>query len=282
MTDLPAFSTFDLSLADGIATIHLNRGAKRNAMVPAFWTELPAAIAAVDAAPEARVVLITAEGPHFTAGLDLAAFSGILGTGADGCQARRREALRRTILRMQDAFTALDKCRVPVIAAIQGGCIGGGVDMVSACDLRYATDDAFFVIKEIDLGMTADVGTLQRLPKLIPDAVVREMAYTGRQMLAPEALTRGLINATFHDADALHGEARAIAKTIAEKSPLAVEGTKEMIRYVRDRPVDDALNYMATWNAALLIGEDMPEAMAAGMQSRAPKFADRLADLGIL
>jgi enoyl-CoA hydratase len=175
-------------------------------------------------------------------------------------------------LKLQDAFNALEEARMPVLVAAQGGIIGGAVDMISACDIRYCTDDAFFCIKEIEIGMTADVGTLQRLPHLIPQGLVRELAYTGRNMMSQEALSSGLVNRVYKDQETMLNEVMKIAKAIAGHSPMAIAGCKEMINYTRDHSVSDSLNYMATWQSGMLQMPDVMEAMTAGQQKRQPVF----------
>jgi len=269
-----AYTTFDFDVRDHVAHIRLNRPDKRNSMTRAFWEEIRHvfAVAIGEERAEARVAVISSTGPHFTAGMDLSVFGSIVAEEAD--PARRRERFRRGLLAYQESFSVMEKVRVPVLAAVQGGCIGGGVDMISACDMRYCTADAFFTIKEIDLGMTADVGTLQRLPHLIPQGLVRELAYTGRALPAQEALRAGLVNTVYATQAEMLDGVMAIARTIAAKSPLAVYGSKEMINYARDHSVDEALNYMSVWNAAFIHGADMPEAFTATREKRAPRFAD--------
>ena len=168
----------------------------------------------------------------------------------------------------------MDNCRKPVIAAIQGYCIGGAIDLIAACDMRYSTLDAQFSIKEIDMGMAADVGTLQRLPRIIGDGMMRELAYTGRNVDGQEAKAIGLVNQTYTDQPSLMGGVFALAADIAAKSPVAIRATKEMIRYMRDHRVDDGLEYIATWNAAMLQSADLKVAMAAHMSKQKPDFAD--------
>jgi enoyl-CoA hydratase len=188
--------------------------------------------------------------------------------------ARSREALRRLILDLQDCLSTVERCRKPVLAAIQGACIGGAIDLVTCCDMRYAAAEVQFSVREIDVGMTADVGTLQRLPRLIPDGVARELAYTGRSVDGAEAKAIGLVNQVYATPETLLDGVRAIARRIAAKSPLAIRGTKEMLNYGRDHSVADGLNYVATWNAAMLISADLDETLAAMREQRPPRFLD--------
>ncbi len=269
------YTCFDTVVSDGIATITLNRPDKLNTMTPAFWSELPRLVRQIDATGEARVVVLASTGRHFSAGMDLAVFG--QGNGADAVEVGRLRAnVRANVLHLQDTFTALEKARMPVLAAIQGGCIGGAVDMVTACDMRYASEDAFFCIQEINIGMTADVGTLQRLPKLIPEGVCRELAYTGRRMPAAEAKAVGLVNEVFSDHEALLDGVQSIAAEIASRSPLAVWGSKEMITYARDHSTADALDHIATWQAGMFQPTDMLEAFGAKAEDRPTRFDDLL------
>ena len=266
--------TLQLEISNGVAEVRLNRPDQRNAMNPAFWREIRAVFDDLDRNEEARVAVITSTGPHFSAGLDLKSFGSIVASGSSGEEGRRRHSLRRSIMDLQDSFTAIQSCRIPVLAAVQGGCIGGGVDLVTACDIRYCSADSYFVIKEIDIGMTADVGTLQRLPKLISDGLMRELAYTGRKLHADEARECGLVNGVYADQTVLIDTVMEIARTIASKSPLAITGTKEMINYAREHSVADGLNHIATWNSAMLITEDLTEALGAGQEKRQATFKD--------
>ena len=266
------FETLSVSLEDHIATVRLNRPDKANAMNAAMWQEIRSAFQWVDSTPEARVAILQGEGKLFTGGIDLQMMMGLAPQIQNDCDGRSREALRRVILDLQDTLTSLERCRKPVLAAIHGGCIGGGIDLVTCADMRYCSADAYFTIKEIDIGMTADVGTLQRLPRLVGDGITRELAYTGRRALADEARQIGLVNRVFESRDALYAGVREIAATIAAKSPLSIRGVKEMVLYARDHSVADGLNYIATWNAAMLMSQDLSEAMAASMQKRPPSF----------
>ena len=266
--------TMQVNVAQHVAHVVLDRPQKANAMGAAFWREIREVFQWIDDEGDARVAVISANGRHFTAGIDLALLGG-LAAEANGLEPGRRvEKLRRDILSFQDSFNAIERCRKPVIAAVHGGCIGGGVDMVSACDLRYCTEDARFVIKEIDIGLTADVGTLQRLPHIIGDGMLREMAYTGRAVEGAEACRIGLVNRVFPDKDAMLREVLALAATIAAKSPLAIRGTKEMILYTRDHTVADGLNYVATWNAGMLSQADVEATFAAQAKQALPVFQD--------
>jgi enoyl-CoA hydratase len=278
---------FDLELKDHVAHLRLNRPQALNSMTPAFWRELPALVNRLSDEGEARAIVLSSTGKHFTAGMDLAVFQGDGGVASaegttaqaeSGASARSLEAgrarslMRQSALVFQESFNALERARIPVLAAIQGGCIGGGVDLISACDARYCTADAFFCIQEINIGLTADVGTLQRLPRLVPEGIVRELAYTGRRLTAQRAQQVGLVNEIFPTHDALLESVLAIAHEIAEKSPLAVWGSKEMLNYTRDHSIADGLNYIATWQAGMFFGGDMAEAFAAKQAGRKPKF----------
>jgi len=268
------FTTLDVTLDAGVATIALNRPDKANAMSEPMWYEIEQAMDWLDSTPEARVGVITGKGKFFTAGIDLTLLMGLGAKIEDDCDGRRREKLRRLILRLQDTLSSIERCRKPVLAAIHGACIGGGIDLITACDMRYCSANAYFTVKEIDVGMTADVGTLQRLPHLVGDGMARELAYTGRRVEGPEAQQMRLVNRCFDTPEALQAGVMEIARTIAAKSPLSIRGCKEMITYARDHTVADGLNYIATWNAAMLMSKDLFEAGAANMQKRDPVFKD--------
>jgi enoyl-CoA hydratase len=227
----------------------------------------------------ARVIVISSTGPHFSSGLDIKAFNPAgpkKGNGADGKSVLGQggAGFYHSVVRMQKTFSCLESCRVPVLAAIQGGCIGGGVDLVTACDMRYATEDAFLTIFEINIGMTADVGTFPRIVKLIPEGVVRELAYTGRRMPATEAQAVGLVNRVFPDQKTMLTEVMEIAREIARKAPLAVYGCKQMINYARDHSTADGLDYIGIWNASMLQPQEMLEAMRANAEKRAGDFTE--------
>lgn len=268
---------FEITTTDGVSHLQLNRPDAYNSMIREFWDELPAAVRELDAAGATRALVISSTGKHFCAGMDLSVFTGGENPGAGDAEiGRLRARLRETVLHLQGTFTALEQARFPVIAAIQGGCIGGAVDLVSACDLRYASTEAFFCVAEINLGMTADVGTLQRLPKIVPDGIARELAYRGHRMPAARAREVGLVNEVFDDHDALVAGALEVAAEIASKSPLAIWGTKEMVTYARDHSVADSLNHIATWQAGMFQPGDMMETFVAKSEGRDPAFDDLL------
>ena len=271
-----SWTCFDVSIADHVAHIKLNRPDKLNAMNRAFWRELPEIIRDIDDNARARCIVISSTGKHFSAGMDLSVFtdgsSMITAGGMD--HAIRGEALRRHIHHLQETFTCLDKARMPVLAAIQGGCIGGAVDMTSACDIRYCTADAFFCIQEINIGITADVGTFPRLCKLMPEGQVRELAYTGRRLPAARAQTIGLVNEVYPDHATMMSAVMATAREIATKNPVAVSGSKVMINYARDHSTDDALDYIAVWQTGMLAREHMKEAFEAQTQKRQARYPD--------
>ncbi|MFZ4601556.1 MAG: crotonase/enoyl-CoA hydratase family protein [Caulobacterales bacterium] len=264
---------FDVSIDAHVAHVQLSRPTAFNTMVRAFWNELPEIIRDIDDNARARVIVISSTGKHFCAGMDLAVFTdgdGALSGDADPYV--RNEALRRHIHHLQNTFTCLDEARIPVLAAIQGGCIGGAVDFISACDIRYAAADAFFCIQEINIAMTADVGTFPRLCKLIPEGWVRELAYTGRRLSAEKAKEIGLVNEVYPTHEALVAGVLETAREIAAKNPLAVAGSKVMINYARDHSIRDALDYIATWQTGMFAPSHMMEAFQAKAQKREPAF----------
>ncbi len=264
------YSCFQLEADGPVAHLRLNRPEHFNSMIPAFWSELPQAVAAVEQSGKARVLVISSTGKHFTAGMDLAVFQG--DSAVCTRTALDREQLRKLILSLQDSFSCLEHCRIPVIAAIQGGCIGAGVDMVSACDLRYATSSAFFTIQEINIGMMADLGTLQRLPKLIPEGIVRELSYTGDRLSAQRASQLGLVNDVFETQEEMLARCLAVAGKIAEHPPLAIAASKEAITYARDHSLADSLRQAASWQAAILDMSHVAESVKARKEQRLPSF----------
>lgn len=270
----PGFDTLALNLDGAIAEVRLARPERSNALNATMWQEIRQAFEWIDCAPDIRVAILTGEGRHFCAGIDLSMLAGVKQQIAAADGARSREALRRLILDLQDCLTAIERCRKPVIAAIHGACVGGALDLVTCCDLRYAAADAIFSIKEIDIGMVADVGILQRLPRLIGDGLTRELAYTGRNMDATEAAASSLVSRVFGDISGLTAGVREIARQIAARSPLAIRGTKEVINFSRDHSIADGLNFVATWNAAMLLSDDLNESLQAQLQKRPPTYKD--------
>ena len=268
-----AYENMCLKIENGIDHVELTRGSEFNTMNKAVWPEMVKIFGEIENDPLARVVVLSGQGRHFTSGLDLNDFTAGL-TATEGEPARSAEALRRTILNMQETMSVMDRCRLPVLAAIQGACIGGGIDLISACDIRYCTEDAFFCVQETNIGMTADVGTLQRLPHMLPYGILRELTYTGRRMMASEAREWGLVNKIYSDKTALLHGVKEIAQEIASKSPLTTVGNKEMLNYARDHSSQDGLNYVATWNAAMLSRADLGEAFIAKKEKRDPLFND--------
>tara|TARA_B100000902_G_scaffold55641_1_gene62423 strand:+ start:1445 stop:2302 length:858 start_codon:yes stop_codon:yes gene_type:complete len=264
---------FDLTIKDDIAHLKMNRPDKFNSMTRLFWKELPELIKEIDRGAQARVILLTGEGKHFSAGMDFANFTPSVSDKKKD-PARMREAFYHEILELQNSFTALEECRLPTIAAIDGACIGGGIDMVAACDMRFCSSNAFFKIAEVDIGIAADVGTLQRLPSLIPLAKVRELAYTGRKFDAAEAKELGFVNEVYSSSEELVNEVEKIAKMIASKSPLVSRIIKKQINYARDHSVQDSLDYHAAWNSSLLSKADMETAMTAFMKKEGGTFED--------
>ena len=271
-----AYRCFDLDVHDRVAHLRLSRPAELNTMTADFWRELPEIVTGLSDAGSARCVVISSTGKHFSAGMDLSVFTGGDLAAADAEAGRRNARLRSSAKVLQWTFTALEKARMPVIAAVQGGVIGGAVDLVTACDVRYASADAFFCVQEINLGMTADVGTLQRLGTVVPEGFAREMALTGRRYPAARAYEVGLVQAVLPDHDALLEAALTTAREIAAHSPLAVWGTKVAMNYARDHSVDDALDQIATWQAGMFQPADMAEALTARAERRAPVFPDLL------
>jgi enoyl-CoA hydratase len=276
------YACFEVEEADRVAHVRLCRPDELNTMVPAFWRELPEIVDELSDRGTVRAIVISSTGRHFTAGMDLAVFTagaveGSGDTNASGAPVeigRARATMRANVLHLQESFTALERARVPVLVAVQGGCIGGGVDMVCAADMRYATADAFFCIQEINIAMTADVGTLQRLPKLIPEGVAREYAYTGRRMTAARGYELGFVNAVYPDHATMLDAVLDTAREIASKSPLAVWGSKEMLNYARDHSVADGLDHIATWQAGMFQPTDMIEAFTARAEKRDPVYED--------
>ena len=270
--------SFTLTEHNHIAHLVLSRPEAMNTMHPTFWRELDDVLTRIHREGTARVLVISSTGKHFSAGMALETFAGAI--QMDDQSPEGRAAIFDLLTDMQSTFTKLERLRIPVIAAIQGGCIGGAVDMVTACCIRYATADAFFCIQEINIGMVADVGTLQRLPKLIPEAVVKELAYTGRRLGAAKAQAYGLVNEVFDSPDALLAGALQCAAEIAAKPPVAIWGTKQAIHYTRDHSVHDALEQMGWLQGAIWSNAHVRESVAAMKEKRAGQFTPLSALVG--
>jgi len=274
LSELANYESFNIEVKDHIAHVQFSPPEALNTMNKAFWLELPRCVQDIEAHTDARVIVISSTGKHFSAGMDLGVFSDPKSVPMSGDPGRMAENLRRVVLQLQDTLTSLERVRLPVLAAVHGGCIGGALDLVCAADSRYCTADAYFTIKETELGMTADVGTLQRLPKLMPEGVVRELAYTGRKFGAEEAHRLGFVNTVYESQEAMLAGVMAIAAQIAANSPLAVTGCKEMINFSRDHSVEDSLKYMATWQSGMFRPTDMMKSFQAKAQKQAPSYDD--------
>ena len=271
------YQCFDVSIEDKIAHIRLSRGDALNTMTRDFWNELPEIVNAIDAEALARVIVVSSTGKHFSAGMDLSVFAE---DGAVTSQNRDRyvaaEQFRSNIGQIQSSFNCMEEARAPVLFALQGGVIGGAMDMISAGDIRYCTKDAFFCIQEINIAMTADVGTFPRLQRYIPEGWVKEMAYTGMRLKADKAKEIGLVNDVFDTHEELLAHVMGVAAEIAKKNPVAVTGSKVLINYGRDHSTADTLDYIGLWNASMLPASHMKEAMMAQMEKREPEFPDLL------
>ncbi len=266
------YECFEVSRDDRVATIRLSRPERLNAMTREFWLELPRIVRQLDAEGGIRAALVCSSGKHFSAGMDLSLFRD--GAGLDTGSVAARERFRRQLRALQGSFDALANARFPVIAAVHGGCIGGAVDLATACCLRYCTREAYFVIQEINLGVMADVGTLQRMPKQLPEAVVRELAYTGERLGAERAERLGFVNGVFDTHEALLEGALSVARRIATKAPAAVAASKEMIGYARDHSVAESFAYLNALQPGVFSIEDIARAVAAQKAGTPPAFED--------
>jgi len=263
---------FELSHENGVAHLQLNRPERLNTMTPAFFPAVRDAVRRLGDEGATRAMVISSTGKHFSAGMSLDVFAGSeLALAAT--TPRERLAFQESLRRLIDCFSALDEARFPIVCAIQGGCIGGALDLATACDLRVCSADAFFTVQEISIGMAADLGVLQRLPKIVPQGVAREMAYTGERLGAERALAVGLVNAVLPDAAAAVERALALARTIAAKSPLAIAGTKLAINHARDHSTASALQQMTLLQSAIFDTGEMATAIAAWKDKRSAEFA---------
>ena len=266
------FSSLTVRIENHIADIVLHQPEKANAMDKKAWSEFKEVFSDVDENEAVKVVVLSGEGKHFCSGIDLSLLATVLDQGRDECPGKSSEALRKMIVDLQSAVNKIVICQKPVIAAVHGGCIGAGLDMAAACDMRYCTSDAFFTLKEVDMAMVADLGSLQRLPGIIAEGTVREMAYTGRNVSAQEALRIGLVNQVFENKSEMMEVVKKIAATISQKSPLAIRGIKNVLNLEREKVVSQGLDYTATWNAGMLVSNDLKEALNAFKDKRPPSF----------
>jgi len=267
---MAAYEVFAIDRHEHVGTLWMANPERRNAMGPAFWDELPRAIGEFQDDDAIRAVVLAGRGPHFTVGLDLKSMGGGIAEGGGGVVGRRR--LLDTITRLQGSITAVARCPKPVVAAIHGYCLGGGIDLITACDVRLAAADATFSIRETRMAMVADVGTLQRLPGIIGKGQVAELAFTGDDFDAERARAIGLVNSVYADQQAVVEAAQSLAARMAANSPLAVTGTKQVLEYCAGKSVEDGLAYVAAWNAAFLPSKDLTEGISATFAKRPPQF----------
>lgn len=253
--------------------LYLNRPRHHNALSREFFTEFPKAISSLDQNPDVAVIILAGSGKHFCSGIDLQTLGDVFKETDTADCGRKAESLRRHIKFLQEAINSIECCRKPVIAAVHGACIGGAIDIITACDIRYCTSDSFFSVKEVDLAITADMGTLQRLPSIVGFGNAMELALTGRRFTGSEAKELGLVSKLFTSKEALEEGVKVVAEEIATKSPLAVTGTKAVLLKSRDLTVEQGLDYVATWNSGALLSDDLKEAISAHSQKRKPKFA---------
>ncbi len=263
---------FSIERDGHVGTLWLDNADRRNAMGPAFWTELPEAMAELSDDDDVRAVVIAAKGQDFTVGLDLKTMGGAVMGGGESSQAAGAARFLKNVKRLQASVSAVADSPKPVIAAVHGWCIGGGVDLISAADIRLCSSDAKFSVRETKIAIVADIGTLQRLPRVVPKGHVAELAYTGKDIDAERAAAIGLVNDVLPDVDSLHKAAWDMAAEIAANSPLVVQGTKQVLRASEGRSVEEGLDYVALWNAAFLRSNDLVEAMTAFMEKRPPNF----------
>jgi len=268
------FNQFNVEITDKIATVTINRPDKSNAFTLDMWEELGKVFNYISNEPTARVAILKGAGKNFSAGMDLSVFAGIPGIIQADTEEEKTAKLKTFILGLQENISSIEKCSVPVIAAIQGACIGGAINIASACDMRYSCDATYISIKEVDLGIVADIGVLQRLPKVMSPSIVAELTYTGRNVYGKEAKSLGLVNDNFDSQETMEARVLELAHTIASKSPKVIRGIKKMMLEQRSLPVYEALDHMATYNSKHLFSPDLAEAMSAYFEKRQPNFED--------
>lgn len=267
------YQYFKVDINQKIANVAFNRPEKANSLHLPAWEEMRQIFNDLSSNKTVRAIILSGEGKHFCAGIELETLMNVQ-TGEEDDDAKVREGIRKFIINLQDCISAIERCKKPVLAAIHKGCIGGGVDIVSACDARYCTEDAYFTIKEVDLGLVADIGTIQRLPTIINPGIMAELAFTGRKVFGHEAHQIGLVNRYFATKEEMMETVEIIADTMAKKSPLVIRGIKEALLYKRDHSVKDSLDQIALYNSAMLLSEDLMESFQAFMIKREAKYKD--------
>ncbi len=264
---------FDVEINNSIAHIRFNRPEKRNSMNEDFWTMFPKEVEELDDSGEIRALIVSSTGPHFSAGIDLSMFKDdIVESETDNEIGRSRGYFLQQLRFLQNAVSCLEAARFPVVTAVQGGCIGGGIDLITAADIRICTKDAFFLIEEINVGLAADIGTIQRLPKIIPAGIAREWTMLGEKVSADRAKEVGLVSSLHDSHEEMMKNAFEIAEKLASKTPLAMWVTKETLNYSRDHTVKESLENVALWNAATLHKEDVMSTMMSKMQKKKPEY----------
>lgn len=271
---MSAYKYFLVDVGDKVAEVSFNRPEKANALNMGAWEELKAIMEELGARGDVRVIILKGEGKVFCAGIDLELLMSVQQFEAAPTPIERKEAIYTMVIKLQDCVSSIERCPKPVIAAVHNGCIGGGVDIIAACDLRYCSANAYFTIKEIDMGMVADLGTLQRLPKFVRPAVVAEMAYTGRAVKGAEAFTIGLVNDCLETEEQLMQRVRQVAGAIASKSPLSIRGTKKVLHHALNHSVPEGLEFIARHNSENLLSNDLKESFHALREKRKPTFND--------
>jgi len=262
------YQSFKVEINNNIAHVAFNRPDKANSLHAQAWKEMKHLFEELSYDENVRVIVLSGEGKLFCAGIDVSMLMDISNFAEKGCEARKREKFIDGLKHLQECVSSIEKCKKPVLAAIHKGCIGGGVDIATACDMRYCTEDAYFVVKEVDMGLVADIGTMQRLPKLVPYGFAAEMAYTGRKVYGPEAKTVGLSNQTYPNKETMMEGVMGVAAMIASKPPVVIRGTKHILQHTRDHTVNEGLEYIQAWNAAMIYSDDLMESFQAFMQKR--------------
>jgi enoyl-CoA hydratase len=266
------YATLNLSSSDGVATIELNRPDKGNSLDGTMWEELKRAFEEMDTQSSVRAVVLSGAGKHFSTGIDLAFLAQIQQQLVKLPAGSKQERLKNIIVGLQETVNAIENCRKPVLAAVHGFCLGGGVDIIAACDMRYATGATRFSVKEVDLAIVADLGSLQRLPNIVGEGMARELAFTGRIFKGEEAMAMGFVNRLFQNREELIEEVSMLANEISKKSPLTIRGIKETMNFSRGRTIAEGLDYVAVRNAAMLLSRDLEEAVCAFFEKRDPQY----------